>query len=97
MAAGEVPLGEDADQMLAPEDRKGADLVPVHAVGRLVQTLVRLGGEQLVVLQVGDLRWCLLSWLPGTVAERRAHALVGPLVCPQRAVRSGGPAIARPS
>ena len=41
--------------MLAPEDRKGADLVPVHAVGRLVQGLVRLGGEQLVLLQVGDL------------------------------------------
>jgi hypothetical protein len=30
--------------------------MPVHAVGRLVQALVGLGGEQLVVLQVGDLQ-----------------------------------------
>jgi hypothetical protein len=57
---GEVPLGDDPDQVLALQDRKGADLMPVHAVGRHVQALVRLGGEQLVVLQVGDLHWCLL-------------------------------------
>ena len=82
--------------MLAPEDRKGADLVPVHAVGRLVQGLLRLGGEQLVLLQVGDLIGAsfLVAWYRSRAPSTRISRAAG---LPAAAVRSGGPAIARPS
>src|SRR5215216_2022741 len=68
----QVPLGDDADQALALQDREGAHLVPAHPVGRRLQRLLGLGGEQLVGSQVGDLHRCLLlsslwhpNWSPG--------------------------------
>ena len=80
---GEVPFGEDADQMLAPKTGK----VPTWCQFMRSAASSRASFAWAVTARVAAGRrpsWCLLSWSPGTVAECRAHALVGPLVCPQR-------------
>jgi hypothetical protein len=69
--------------MLAPEDRKGADLVPVHAVGRLVQDLLRLDGDGSCCCRSETLLMppFLVAWYRSRAPSTRSSRAA---VCPQR-------------